>query len=251
MRAYARLAIEKTLEQNCIDKIYTFSNKPIIEGEIFIKINPIKNVEEYNSFIINSLPYFIDEEYLLIIQWDGFPLKNESWKEYFLNYDYIGAAWPNAPEGVSVGNGGFSLRSRLFLESSRGLMINSESDFKANVAEDVFLCRDNRIKLEKNGILFAPVYIANEFSYESIFIKNTFGFHGVFNLVNELPEEFLIKNLDELLLRTSTPDILFRLIINAKSGNKNLFLRELMGVINKNKELAKSIVEILNRVRFK
>ena len=59
-----------------------------------------------------------------------------------------------------VGNGGFSLRSKKFLEYSSNF-----SDCK-DIDEDIFLCIYNYENAKNFGINFAPFSIAKKFSYE-------------------------------------------------------------------------------------
>ena len=71
------------------------------------------------------------------------------WDPKFLNYDYIGALWPHYKEN-QVGNGGFSLRSKKLLESSRKL-IEENPDYNLPLIEDDYICREKRLDLEKNS----------------------------------------------------------------------------------------------------
>jgi len=64
----------------------------------------------------------IDTQFTLVTQWDGYVINAEAWTEEFLDYDYIGARWigdvvkaAGSPPEYNVGNGGFSLRSDIFL----------------------------------------------------------------------------------------------------------------------------------------
>jgi len=145
-------------------------------------IHSINDKNQYSEFIIKELFNYINTEYVLIIQWDGFIVNHLAWNDKFFNYDYIGAPWKD--DNV-VGNGGFSLRSKKLLK------LISELDYdKTN--EDVFICRTNRDLLTKFGIKFAPVDIAYKFSIENEEYQGSFGWHG-----GNLPqgyERWLIKN---------------------------------------------------------
>jgi hypothetical protein len=100
-----------------------------------------------------------------------------------LDYDYIGATWPQFDDGLVVGNGGFSLRSR------RLLHLLEDDIFEAHHPEDVAICRTWRKMLEEaHGIRFAPPELASTFSAErSGDLRETFGFHGFFNMPDILP----------------------------------------------------------------
>src|SRR6185503_18873241 len=111
------------------------------------------------------------------VQWDGFVIDAGSWREQFLEFDYIGAPWLQFADGYDVGNGGFSLRSRRLLEACAG------ADFIPSHPEDVAICRTNRPMLEKmHGIRFADAQLAETFAFERTAPRPSFGFHGAFNL---------------------------------------------------------------------
>ena len=61
------------------------------------------NGSEYSRWVIKNLPYEIESEYYLIMQWDGFIVNPNKWNTDFLKYDYLGG-------GGGLQNGGFSLR---------------------------------------------------------------------------------------------------------------------------------------------
>lgn len=143
-----------------------------------IKIDKISNKAEYSAFILKELNKYIETDYVLIIQHDGYILDGNAWDEKFLEYDYIGASWLET-DGYNVGNGGFSLRSKKLQH------ILATDDFIKPIhsAEDVMICRLYRPYLEeKYGIKFAPEEIADKFSYELREpVQPTFGFHGKFH----------------------------------------------------------------------
>jgi hypothetical protein len=220
MTNFARRAINETLKFDRISNVYTFGTQPIIQGETFYKIDQIESLAAYNDFIINVLPCFDLGEDLLVIQWDGYVKNPNYWREEFLSYDYIGAPWVSRNGDVSVGNGGFSFRSKKFLKSGKRLKIVPAEGGVETDAEDVLLCKTHRSEMEAMGISFAPSHVAAKFSYEAPRVEETFGFHGAFNLPFELDETFLIENIDELLLRISGEKIMAITIHNAIASQK-------------------------------
>ncbi len=82
----------------------------------------------YSKFMLQDLYKFVDTKFCLVIQSDGFVINPNLWTNQFLEYDYIGAPWPNEISVYNasinkidlaknrVGNGGFSLRSKRLLE---------------------------------------------------------------------------------------------------------------------------------------
>lgn len=163
-----------------------------------IKIEPLKNVFEYSRFVIKELNQYIESDYCLITQYDGFILNPEKWDQNFLNYDYIGAPWPEKLSIISqanqvvgsldlsknrVGNGGFSLRSKKFLELSAQLDFDN-LNFQCK-SEDILICHYLYEYFIDHAIKFAPLDLAVKFSFEEIIKeypqitwKDTFGFHG-------------------------------------------------------------------------
>lgn len=154
--------------------------------DIFInqpfRIQEIKHLyskEEYSAFVIKELgKYEFKTSHILITQHDGYVLDGERWKEEWLQYDYIGADWPGETDGLSVGNGGFSLRSvRLHKILAEDPLIRGLQP------EDAQICRLYRPYLEdKYQIKFATREVANKFSFELREpTDHTFGFHGNFH----------------------------------------------------------------------
>jgi hypothetical protein len=135
----------------------------------------IRNLDEYNRFLIYDLHKHIKTDFCMIVQTDGYFVNLDSWEDEFLNYDYIGAPWvqPDLPEDKKVGNGGFCIRSKRLLEYSSRL-----EDYNEGTPEDVFICNFNREKLENDGIKFAPIDLASRFSVENSLYQGQFGFHG-------------------------------------------------------------------------
>lgn len=142
-----------------------------------IRFVPGMTREEYSKFIVQRLSELIQTEYVLICQADGFGRHKHLWTDEFLEFDYVGAPWENS----EVGNGGLSLRSKRFLEAS---LLQGEPD----LPEDSFLCQYRRKQMMAMGIRFAPLEIAQRFSYEHPVAghpwnqQDSWGTHGKWNL---------------------------------------------------------------------
>lgn len=210
-----RYALSQVLNVLNINAVYTFSEKPVLSGENFYKIKPILSLKQYSDIVINTLPYCIEEDFLFIVQWDGFPCNLKNWSEDFLKFDYIGAPWLNKSEFCCVGNGGFSLRSQKFLTETLNLPIQKNSNMPESHAEDVVLCQHYRGALEYLGVRFAPKNLAQNFSYEGGLINQHFGFHGVQNFPIFLKENFLIENFKEIVDRCFNKESLAVLLFNS------------------------------------
>lgn len=109
--------------------------------------------------MVKELVKYVDTDFVLCTQWDAYILNPEAWDEAFLEYDYIGAPWW-FQDGNNVGNGGFSLRSKRFLQ------VCSELPLRNFHPEDLILCRTYSNLLESKGIKFAPEHLAAKFSRE-------------------------------------------------------------------------------------
>ena len=121
-------------------------------------IEPIGSRAEYSAFVLKSLARHIDTPFVLLIQWDGYVVNPAAWREEFLACDYIGAKWFWHSDGMRVGNGGFSLRSRKLLAALQDPRIVLTD------AEDVTIGRAYRPLLEREySILFAPESLADAF----------------------------------------------------------------------------------------
>ena len=196
------------------------SVKYITAGDIkpnFCQTYKIPNLsyDEYSKFCLTQLHHYIDTDYILTIQSDGFVVNPHIWTDDFLKYDYIGAPWNRSILHKNImdkkilcdaliksnfeyhiGNGGFSLRTKKLLKLTDKLY----SDEYAKFVEDAVICLAMREQLEANGIKFPENYkIAAKFSCEIRHVDNeilssdnSFGFHcdqthrDKFNLLNTI-----------------------------------------------------------------
>jgi hypothetical protein len=160
-----------------------------------VAIKPILSIEAYSQFCLTELHKYIDTPYALIIQYDGFVLNPSAWQDSWREYDYIGAPieigqWTVERHDVPVesigqlvvGNGGFSWRSQKLLALTAKLA--AAGDFTLTEPEDWAQCYTEKAKLEAKGIRFAPVPVAEAFSYEGrskdhYHYVDSFGFHGL------------------------------------------------------------------------
>ena len=176
--AEAVAAIRRSMQECDFAAVKFLTDRKLeIEGIEVINILPIRSKEEYSHFIIKELWKYIDTEFCLVIQHDGYVLNGKSWQDEFLQYDYIGAPW-NYTDGKNVGNGGFSLRSRLLQ-----IFLGNDEFVSATDPEDQAIGRLYRDYLIKTyGVKFAPEDLAEKFAYElKPPIYDTFGFHGKFH----------------------------------------------------------------------
>ena len=156
-----------------------------------VRIPDIASVAQYSAFMVKQLGAYFSADHALVVQWDGFITDASRWDPDFLEYDYIGAPWPDQP--MAVGNGGFSLRSRRLVEALQKI------DTPQTHPEDHVICGRYRPELESRfGIRFAPLDVARRFSWEAVEpAKPTFGLHGFFNFHRAMSEAELIATLDD------------------------------------------------------
>ena len=192
-------ALSASLDQAEFAECLLFTHEDVfpIDSRIsVIAIERLGSARAYSDFLLGRLVDSVSTAHCLIVQWDGYVLNAELWDPGFLQYDYIGASWPQFRDGHDVGNGGFSLRSRKLLEACR------DARFRGEHPEDVAICRTNRSFLEQEwGLVFADRATADRFSFErTVPFGPTFGFHGIFNIIPALgPERFweIYRTLDD------------------------------------------------------
>jgi len=152
----------------------------------------------FNQLFIDETNKHMTDDFCLNVQHDSTVINSSLWNPEFLRYDYVAAPWPmniiQASDMVAgriakipnvVGNGGFSLRTRKYVEESAKLDWLHKN-------EDLNICVFNYENMVSKGIKFAPPYLASEFAVEHpvpekvfarslLFTYNSFGFHGDFN----------------------------------------------------------------------
>ncbi len=149
-----------------------------------IPIDTVDSIEKYSHFLVKKLHDFVDTDFVLVIQYDGFILNPESWSDDFLSYDYIGAPWWYEDDN-NVGNGGFSLRSKKLLH-----ILCHDASIQEHHPEDHHIARTYGDYLRSLGIVFAPEHVARKFSIEGCLKEpvpvkygsawtHEFGFHGL------------------------------------------------------------------------
>ncbi len=143
-----------------------------------VKIKSISSKKSYSEFLVKELYKYVDTDYALIIQYDGFILNPNAWDDSFLKYDYIGAPWYHF-KNLRVGNGGFSLRSKKLLELAAKVGKLGSSYHP----EDVWYSETLRPIAEKHGMSWATEETAQRFSKEGdirgVVWNDEFGFHGI------------------------------------------------------------------------
>lgn len=185
-----------------------------------VQVDRMNSSRDYSYFLLSRLADYLETEHCLVVQWDGFVVDASCWDERFLDFDYIGAPWPQFEDGHDVGNGGFSLRSRKLVRACRDPL------FQVAHPEDMAICRTNRSFLERTyGVRFADRETASRFAFERAQARGSaFGFHGIFNLVPVLgADRFweIYRTLDD----PSTAFVDYRLLFRQLADGANPFGR--------------------------
>ena len=222
----ARVALLQSIAKYPFAESLVFTDRPEWFPEAqCIQIPKLQSIWQYNNLMLKVVPDFIRTPFFLVIQFDGFILNESAFDEVFFEYDYIGAPWNGEPEQSSVGNGGFSWRSKRLAEAVKACT----NDLQVTEAEDVMICQRLRPRLEqREGLKFASRSVANRFSFEFPATDvPTFGFHGVFNLplVYKDNIEWLIGQLPNRVLLESPGFNLFVLTMDALGLDKTLLMQ--------------------------
>jgi len=148
------------------------------------------NIDEWNYNIIYNLSKHIETDYAILIHDNGFIVNPESWRDEFLEYDYVGAPWPLPTDDYSYrdingeiirqGNS-VSLRSKKLIDLPNKLNLEWES-FHGFTNEDGFICVNYRHRYIEEGCKFAGIEVAKYFSHETMIPEiediNPFAFHN-------------------------------------------------------------------------
>lgn len=161
----------------------TFISHQLVSGVSCVACRRMESIDDYSEAVCVMLPRLhvasIQCSHVLVVQWDGFVLNPNAWSSEFLDYDYIGAPWVNDRGCATVGNGGFSIRSKR-LHSAMIHLGGWNRDH-----EDAQICIHRRRELEELGVRFAPFGVAARFSVENPPWRNRpayagqFGFHSM------------------------------------------------------------------------
>lgn len=181
--------------------------KPILLDGIQHREIPRLGYHEYSLFVVYALHQFIDTEFVIIVQEDGWAINGEAWREEFTSYDFIGApihiarvtneknessifqgfGWTQfigdeRYKIENVLNGGFSLRSKRFLEAPARFQIPYTIPAPIGLSkfpkvfswedegnqEDIQIFLYMRKHLESLGIKFPSIDVAKYFSFEHL-----------------------------------------------------------------------------------
>ena len=198
-----RLALERCLKHFDFADVVVLSDKDILPGSTHVQTE-LTDSTDAELFLTYLLPDYVKTDHFLYVQWDSWIINPAMWTNDWLQYDYIGAPWPqnyiwpNCNPEYNIGNGGFSLRSMRLAEAMRSVQPYLPSRDGSCVTntfyspEDHCICVANRERLQNAGCKWPTTQVAERFSVELKWPKFTpFGFHGAFQFMSVLgPDEF-------------------------------------------------------------
>ncbi len=136
----------------------------------------LRNIDDFNYKMLYELGDHIHTDYAMIVHYDGFIVHPECFRDEFLDYDYIGAPWPDPHDDFTyrdingtlrrVGNSvGFRSKRLIDFPKAAGLPFEADHGY---FHEDGFLCVKNRHLVEEAGMTIAPMEVAKYFSHETM-----------------------------------------------------------------------------------
>lgn len=136
----------------------------------------LTNIDHFNYKMLYELGDYINTDYAMIVHYDGFVVHPEMWRDEFLDYDYIGAPWPDPHDDFTyrdingnlqrVGNS-VGIRSKRLINFPKEANLPFEEDH-GYFHEDGFLCVKNRHLIEEVGMKIAPIDVAKYYSHETM-----------------------------------------------------------------------------------
>lgn len=160
---------------------YGFTGE-VVPAPAWFPMGKCEQRELVSKIMLEFMPPLVDTEFSIFCQWDGFAINPKQWTDEFLEYDYIGAPWPwkwNEPHPERrVGCGGFSLRSKRWLDACLTLPVKETS------AEDCHCCCFALDHFLAAGCKVAPLALAQKWALEHgnpefprHTLNDSFGFH--------------------------------------------------------------------------
>ena len=183
------------------DAVLLTDRKPLYlpRGIRWEPVDRMCTVDDYSRACLYELHRHIRTGHALIVHYDGYVVNPDQWDDAFLQYDYIGAPWPEKPHFMDphtgeyrrVGNG-VSLRSLRLMRwtAEHGAELPPDETGKL-MNGDGFLCVQARKEMAREGFRWAPFSMALRFGREKTLAENQdiepFLFHK-WTAQNQYPE---------------------------------------------------------------
>lgn len=155
-----------------------------VESEHRIEIMPLKSLIAYSIFCLTEMYKYIDTEFCLVVQRDGWIINPGAWTDDWLQYDYVA---PLFVQHDDVGSGGFSLRSKRIMEAAaqRYRAWDGTDEDAHLLQESVGSYEDGVLSLQMiyDGFKYAPKSEAMKFGQggnknPQYYYSHPLGFHG-------------------------------------------------------------------------
>lgn len=148
-------------------------------------IENIKHIKEHTA-LLKTIDFWekVKGKKVLFFQTDSMLLRHGI--DEFLEYDYVGGPWLKPKDGVYVGNGGLSLRTK-----NKMIEILKKHPNDSQNYEDIYF------SIHLNGKNVPTVDIAKKFSVEDTFYINPFGIHKPHKIPSNLLEEIFKNNVSK------------------------------------------------------
>ena len=88
----ALAALEQCMQKCAFARVLFITDREYAIGGIeCVRVAPIESREAYSRFVMKELHAYVETDFVLLVQWDGFVVSAQAWSDDFLGYDYIGA----------------------------------------------------------------------------------------------------------------------------------------------------------------
>ena len=161
-----------------------------VQYEHRVKIIPLNSLVAYSIFCLTKLSDYIDQDHVLIVQADGWILNPQSFKQEWLELDWIS---PLYVQYDKCGSGGFSLRSKKLMDNVKSNMPEwngtqkqaDEIQSGLGYYEDGVICLSGLFSQFK----FATLEQAADFAQggnrnPQYYREYPFGYHGTWQNIN-------------------------------------------------------------------
>lgn len=129
-----------------------------------VKISSLHTLVMYSVWMLTESYKYIDTDYVLTVQRDGWILNPEQWDNDWLKYDFVGPVFDQYDE---VGSGGFSLRSKRLMQylSTQFAGWDGTEETANAIQSKAGLYEDGVISFNfKNEFNICPIDVANRFA---------------------------------------------------------------------------------------
>lgn len=171
-----------------------------LDYEHVVKIKPLTSHVMYSVWMVKKAYTFVDTEHMLVVQHDGWILNPDVWNPSWLSYDYLSPLFIHNHQinALSVGQGGFSFRSRRLMEwiANRAPAWDEtpagtdHTQAMLGSYEDGVISLVYRHAALAAGFKYASPEEASKFGQggqcdPAYYVRRPFGFHGMWPNINQ------------------------------------------------------------------